>query len=286
MNHNALHEPAFINGANNRYFADVAAGWLSIKSMFGGEAVYRLENGRLTVNDDNYLVLNDQQPYTITIDSPKRVESFCIFFPTSWASDVLRQYLSSLNRRLDDPAKTKKIGFYNVTHRHDSAVTPHLLTLRRVYRLGNADPLWETEQLYRLLDGIVRMQKDVHLEMSKLPAARRATRQELYRRLEQGRAYLHDHFRDAISLREVATAVHLSPYHFARSFKQLYGQTPHGYLTDLRLEAAKSMLHATDESITDICLAVGFRSIGSFGTLFQRKVGRSPTDYRRQTFDT
>lgn len=280
MKHDALHEPAFINGFNDHYFAEVGTGWLSIKSMFGGEAQYRLENGRIPINDSNYLILNDQQPYSITIDSPHRVESFCIFFPSAWASDILRQYKNGLEKLLDDPFGKTAVSFHNITHRHDHTVTPHLMTIRRAYQRGDVDPLWQTEQLYRLLHAVVTVQKEVHLEISKLPAVRRATQDELYRRLEQSRDYLHARFETAVSLDDVATAIHLSPFHFARSFKRLYGITPHAYLTNLRLERAKTLLRASNQSVTDICLAVGFHSLGSFSSLFQKRIGLSPTAYR------
>lgn len=282
MNLFPLQDPAFINGYNKQYFADVSTGWLSIKSMFEGEAVYRLDGGHLTLRDSDYLILNDQQPYSITIDSAHPVESFCIFFPAAWAGDVLRQYRRELAVLLDDPFGETAVSFHNVAHQHDNLVTPHLLKLRHCYQHEEAEPLWQTEQLYRLLNGMVIVQKRVHLEVRKLPAVRRATQDELYRRLEQGRAYLHAHFRTAVSLVDVATAVYLSPFHFARSFKQLYGQTPHTYLTQLRLQEAKKRLCTSNDSITEICLAVGFRSLGSFSTRFQKQTGLSPTAYRQQ----
>jgi len=56
--------------------------------MSNGAARYEIEGGRFAVNDDTYLILNRQQPYTIDISSPTIVESFCLFFPNDWAEDV------------------------------------------------------------------------------------------------------------------------------------------------------------------------------------------------------
>lgn len=80
----------------------------------------------------------------------------------------------------------------------------------------------------------------------------------------------------------LARKVHTSPAHFSRAFKRAFGETPYQYLLTRRMERAKSMLRGTDRTITDICLAVGFTSLGSFSTTFRRLVGQSPSAYRRQ----
>ena len=72
----------------------------------------------------------------------------------------------------------------------------------------------------------------------------------------------------------------MSEAHFARSFKAAFGETPHQYLLSRRMERAKALLRADELSVTDVCLAVGFTSLGSFSTQFRRFVGDSPTAYR------
>ena len=280
MNRFKLTSPTFINGFNHSYYADVAQGWLSIKCMFNGEAVYELDNGRVSVDDSNYLILNDQQPYQLTIDSPNTIESFCVFFPASWASDVMQQFTASLDSRLDDPYRETAVSFYNVTHQHDQTVTPHLQAIRQARQKNSVDDLWQTEKLYQLLSGIMTVQKQVHLEIAKLPSIRQSTRIELYRRLNQGREYIHDNYNQSLSLDKIAQNAHLSPFHFARNFKQLYGQTPHTYLTQHRLNQAKALLKQSTRPVTEICFDVGFQSLGSFSSLFQRHCGISPTAFR------
>jgi AraC-like DNA-binding protein len=78
----------------------------------------------------------------------------------------------------------------------------------------------------------------------------------------------------------LARAAHLSPAHFSREFRRAFGETPHQYLLTRRLERAAALLRNTDRSVTDICLSVGLRSLGSFTTSFGRTYGLSPTAYR------
>ena len=80
----------------------------------------------------------------------------------------------------------------------------------------------------------------------------------------------------------LARSAHVSESHFARSFKAAFGETPHRYLLRRRMERAKALLREDELSVTEVCLAVGFSSLGSFSTQFRRFVGESPTAYRHR----
>jgi AraC-like DNA-binding protein len=79
----------------------------------------------------------------------------------------------------------------------------------------------------------------------------------------------------------LARAARLSPAHFSREFRRTFGESPHQYLLTRRLERAAALLRNTDRPITEICLGVGLRSVGSFTTSFGRAFGLSPAAYRR-----
>lgn len=83
------------------------------------------------------------------------------------------------------------------------------------------------------------------------------------------------------SIDEVAKSAAMSRFHFVRQFKAVFGETPVRFRTRMRLDQAKYLLIESDDSITDICMAVGFSSLGSFSVLFSRRFGRSPSRFRR-----
>ena len=87
-------------------------------------------------------------------------------------------------------------------------------------------------------------------------------------------------YREPLDVAALAEAAHLSPAHFSREFHRAFGEPPHQYLLTRRLERAASLLRNTDRSVTDICLLVGLRSVGSFTTSFGRMFGMTPTQYR------
>jgi len=72
----------------------------------------------------------------------------------------------------------------------------------------------------------------------------------------------------------------MSPGHFSRQFRAAYGETPYSYLMTRRIERAKSLLRGGDMSVTDVCMAVGCTSLGSFSARFTELVGESPSAYR------
>ena len=87
-------------------------------------------------------------------------------------------------------------------------------------------------------------------------------------------------YREPLDVTALARAAHLSPAHFSREFRRAFGVTPHQYLLTRRLERAAELLRGTDRTVTEICFAVGLRSVGSFTTSFTRAFGLSPTAFR------
>lgn len=89
-------------------------------------------------------------------------------------------------------------------------------------------------------------------------------------------------YAERLDLRALARSAAVSPSYFSRSFKAAFGETPHQYLMSRRMERAKALLRAGELSVTEVCVAVGFTSLGSFSTQFRRVVGVSPAAYRRR----
>jgi AraC-like DNA-binding protein len=106
-------------------------------------------------------------------------------------------------------------------------------------------------------------------------------RADALRRLCQARDLLREVGEDHLSVEAVAREVQISPYHFIRQFEAVFGHTPHQFRIQSRLDLAKRLL-AGGDSVTDVCLEVGFSSLGSFSHLFARRVGVPPSAYQRR----
>ena len=86
----------------------------------------------------------------------------------------------------------------------------------------------------------------------------------------------------SVGLDVVAREAAMSPFHFIRQFHAVFGQTPHQFRIHARVERARYLLAFDHASVTDVCMEVGFSSVGSFSDLFERRVGMRPSIYRRQ----
>jgi AraC-like DNA-binding protein len=85
---------------------------------------------------------------------------------------------------------------------------------------------------------------------------------------------------EPLGVDDLATAAGLSRAHFSREFRRAFGESPHAYLLTRRLERAAALLRTTDNSVAEICLAVGPQGIGSFTSSFKRAYGMTPSAYR------
>lgn len=104
---------------------------------------------------------------------------------------------------------------------------------------------------------------------------------DVFRRLCLARDFARDHHTRAVTIEAMARVAGMSPYHFARSFRRSFGQTPRAWLTDVRLNRAKALLSRSGAHVTDVCFDVGFSSLGSFSSLFARHVGLPPSAWQR-----
>ena len=101
------------------------------------------------------------------------------------------------------------------------------------------------------------------------------------RRMLRARDAMDRRYAEPLDMPTLARIAHVSEAHFIRTFRATFGETPHRYLQRRRVERAMFLLRTTERSVTDICLAVGFTSLGTFSRTFRDIVGESPSAYRR-----
>lgn len=157
----------------------------------------------------------------------------------------------------------------------------------RLTRLASdlSDELHEEDAGQELVIGALVEQALVHL-LRRYANVRRSDQLELSRvglvdrRIRLAVELMHAHLDRELPLEEIASAAHLSPFHFARLFKKLTGATPHAYLARLRSERAQALLAETDFSITEVGARVGYGSSSHFAKAFRQATGLSPRAYR------
>lgn len=108
-------------------------------------------------------------------------------------------------------------------------------------------------------------------------------REDEHRRLLRARDAIDRSFARPLDVPALASVAFMSPAHFSRRFRAVFGEPPHRYLQRRRIERACAMLRDTSAPVTEIAALVGFESVGTFGRTFRAVVGRTPSAYRAVT---
>lgn len=103
---------------------------------------------------------------------------------------------------------------------------------------------------------------------------------DVYKKIVDAKLFIDAHFDTPIDLDAIAGEACLSRYHFHRLFRRIYQRTPHQYLTRKRIDQARQLLTANDCTVNEVCVQVGFESLGSFSMLFKKETGIAPAEYR------
>ncbi|MBL8227748.1 MAG: helix-turn-helix transcriptional regulator [Bryobacterales bacterium] len=260
-----------LRATGRRHFVNDFPGPLSVKAVMDGSVTWSTEDGEFVVNEASLLVLNEGQPYSMRIDEPCPVRTCCLFFERGYVERVRHAMVSECGACLDDPDAGPE-------HRFGVRLEQGGALLSRIRKMDVArDEEWLEEQMLAAAREVVLLDQQSRVLVARVPAAKYSTRVETLRRLQRAREYLHASANERIDLDAVAREACLSPYHLHRAFRQTFRETPHGYLTRLRLNRA---FHALENghAVTEVCLDCGFASVGTFSTLFRRRFGVPPSD--------
>jgi AraC-like DNA-binding protein len=102
----------------------------------------------------------------------------------------------------------------------------------------------------------------------------------LTKQVIQAKYFIDNNFSSNITLKDICKAGYISKYHLIRSFSKLYGKTPNQYLISVRISKAKELLRK-DNSVLEVCFAIGFDSPTTFASLFKKIVGSSPRKFKK-----
>jgi len=257
-------------------------GPLSIKSVLHGEVTWIVEGRKLVIDSNTFLILNDGQKYSMELDAHHPVETCCAFFQQGFVERVAQDMTSPLQTSLDTPMReAPPILFLSRLHTDTSGgILPRLRSLAE--RCSTAlQPSSFEEDFLILSQEITALQETIAEQVARVPAAKQSTREELFRRLERAREFLHSSVEEKVSLEDISREACLSRYHLHRAFVATFQQTPHAYLTALRLNRARSLLNR-GSSVTEACYEVGFTSMSAFSRLFHAHFGVRPSTQIRK----
>lgn len=259
-------------------------GPLTIKFTLKGEEYFATKERSYRVTPASYLIFNHGQKYSARIQSETETETISVFFRPKFAEDVLSSLICTDDNILDTEISISHGGqplvFVEMLHPHDPLLMPFIYKFRLASRVGFDDDQWLEEEFYMLLRSLLEVHRKIGREIHKIPAAKRSTRIEVFKRINNAKEYIDDNFTGEIKIEDAAREACMSNFHFLRLFKKVFDETPYQYITSKRIDKAFGLILRSEMPITEVCFEVGFSSLSSFSWLFKQKYGMSPDAMR------
>jgi AraC family transcriptional regulator len=258
----------------------------SLKYVHRGEEVYQLGHKELAIREGQFFMVNNHEEVSVRIKASQTVEGLCLFLSDEMLSEIYSHGKEKEEHLLAQghiPALPRIPGFF--AQRHDSRFSPlgaYVREIAQQYQGLSLDAdLSDKTTLYRLGKLILEHHQLLQKQLDDLPARKRSTREELYRRLHIGRHYLIDNWNLTPKVPEAAREAALSEYHFYRLFRQAFGQSPLQFLNQYRLEKAQELLQKQNLSITEVAEACGFYDVQHFNKAYRKYFSRRPSHSRQ-----
>jgi AraC family transcriptional regulator len=257
---------------------------VGIKYVIDGTEHYTVDQGCFKVTGGKFLLINPQQSHDVYLSAEKEITGICFNIDTAIINDVYHVSRASLAELLDEP----EIIFSNQLEMHeqiystrDSDLGLQLSEIAGVFTGGQDDSIFNCEQVYfNLAENLLKQQCLIHNTFNRIHAERTSTKKELFKRIEKARDMLESDLFTNMNMTEVAAAVAMSPFHFNRTFGQIYQVTPYQYVINRRLEKAKALLQNGNLTVGDIAHRIGYADLFSFSKSFKKAYKVSPTAFK------
>ncbi|GAA4376625.1 AraC family transcriptional regulator [Hymenobacter koreensis] len=253
-------------------------GPLSLFMNLAGASTCAVGQRRVRIETDTYFLSNRAEHYTLAVEEPGETETFNIHFGDQLAETALRDLTTPADRLLDDPrGPAPAVEFYSRLYPKDESIRALVGQIRQHAEAFNANALLREQLLLQLVAHLLGVHHQAQQVAAQLPAVKRATQQEIFRRLSWSVDYLHSYYPRDLSLDELAEVACLSKFHYLRLFRALHGQTPYAYLRQLRLRKGQELLQIGQLPVGAVAELVGFESTSAFGRALHQSTGLWPS---------
>jgi AraC-like DNA-binding protein len=251
---------------------------LAVRWVRGGRQQVSFGARSVTIDDDTYLFVNEGRSYDVRGVGGAAMQSFAVYVRRGLAAQVFASLRAGAEELDVEPSG---VAFDEHLHTHDSVVSPVLRFLERHVNMGAMDSAWFEEQVVFLLERMFRTRAELARREAAVGAARKATRQEIVRRVALATDFIHSCYERPLALAHIGAAAAMSPHHLLRLFKLVNGCTPREYLQAKRTRVAARMIASTDLTLEEIAHRVGFEDRSTLGRQLRRTFGMNPRQLRR-----
>ncbi|MBL8151981.1 MAG: helix-turn-helix transcriptional regulator [Blastocatellia bacterium] len=253
---------------------------LSVRWITRGSYTYQVDGRSFNLDTNKFLIINDGQHYNSFSARDVETESVNVSFNKKTFIDVLNKFNQPQERLLDNPSPVQTdeaFTFFVSTYRIEGVLGQLLEKVVKMTSYSSVTTFALQETLYSLMEEIIKEQKKLRQDMNRTGCVKRSTQEELYKRISIAKQYIEANLDRPINLEDIATTACLSPYHFLRTFKSVFGLSPHQYLLQLRLQRAEKFLTTGSHSLTQVALNCGFTDLSAFSKAFKKRYGIAPS---------
>jgi AraC-like DNA-binding protein len=267
------------NALSTQTGCDNHVGCLSFKTVLKGEEWYGVNGRNIAVRPGQFLILNDDQPYSCRIHKNEPTRTFSVFFKKEFASAVVNEAADPT--LLDEPAGPP-IEFFQTLYDIGPGLEQRLAAFLSHLETQPYDSDAADEYLVFILNHLIQTHRSELTRSARIDALKSGTRIEIHKRLCIAKDLIHSSYHEPIDLETLSAAACLSIPQLVRQFRAAFHTTPHRYLVGLRLSHAARLLTTTTLSIRDITWQCGFEDTSAFARAFKSAYGIQPEMYRKQ----
>lgn len=257
---------------------------LTLKFVFSGSQSYQVNKKEFIVHPDCFLTINKGTNYESNIQSLNYVQSMSISFDSGFIHDMHRSYFNTTSYLLDNLSdnRVKEYTFPETILPLKSNLAFNLQHLNRyIKNKGSDDHLLEEYLHHSYINYLEIFNLDILQAQERLNCLKQHTKTEIIKRLNLAKDYIYCNYNQAIELKTIAEHSCLSVNHLLRTFKQAFGESPHQFLTKIRLKRANHLIKNSSYGINEIVTNVGFECSSSFIRLYKQHFQTTPARQRK-----
>ncbi|HMQ47303.1 MAG TPA: helix-turn-helix transcriptional regulator [Saprospiraceae bacterium] len=243
----------------------------SMKLPLKGGLPYRVDNQLIEIQPSRYFLTNYGREMECLPCQPG-AETLLVTFSPDLLCDVVSNHHFSHQMLLENHKTNRQhIHFCENSYAISHTLHFYLQTLVAEMRAYEQDYSTSSADIFfHLAAHVLKEQAVIQKQIEQVNATYRVTREELYRRAAAAYEFLCDQWDSNLSLEEIARHACLSPFHFNRTFREIYGQAPIAFFKSIKLQKARHLLASGQWNITEVALRCGYNDVQTFSKAFKR----------------
>lgn len=259
---------------------------LTLNFVCSGIQNYQMNKKNFIVHPDCFLIINKGTEFESKIESSDYVQTISVSFDSNFINDIYVNLNSSTNSLLEHKTNNLDYHFLETLLPLKGNLLFNLQHIKSFINDNlNDDFLLEEYLHHTFINYIEIFDSEVISAENRLKCLKNQTKKELIKRLNLAKDYIYCNYNKQLCLKTIAENSCLSVNHLLRTFKQVFGETPHQFLTKLRLKRASYLIKNTTYSLKDIVSEVGFENPSSFIRLYKSYYENTPSRVRLNNYN-